>query len=51
MSQAVKIARIPYRAVRLAVPRRLRALALDLVAAAIGAGIVGVPMLMLGLPG
>lgn len=51
MPQAANIARIPRRVARLAVPRAIRAVALDMAAAMIGAGIVALPMLMLGLPG
>lgn len=51
MPQAVKIARIPLRAARLAVPSTMWAVALDMAAAVVGAGIVALPMLMLGLSG
>jgi hypothetical protein len=51
MPQAAKIARIPLRVVRLTVPSAVRAVVLDMAAAMVGAGIVALPMLMLGLPG
>lgn len=51
MPQAAKIVRIPLRVARLTVPSAVRAAALDMAAAMVGAGIVALPMLMLGLPG
>lgn len=51
MIALARIARIPFRTARMAVPSPVRALALDMAAAAIGIGIVALPMLMLGLPG
>lgn len=51
MPQAAKIARIPLRVARLTMPSAVRAVVLDVAAAMVGAGIVALPMLMLGLPG